>query len=334
MGILFGDGDGNFTNELRYTVPEFDPYRIISTDADLDGDVDALVVSYRIPNGSSLFFFENQGDPVGFTSTSVDFSGEDNAQLELVSPSSKVLNRTGSSMPSGNYYRRNLNLNDKLDDFANMNLVENGEYVLTVRPDPSQPASTPFTVEFNIEGQLHRIAKNAVMSGVQHDFALNLDGGMSVAPRPGGFVLANPPGFGWPNKANVDFQLAADMNFNTLIIDSTIATSTFQPASPLTFTDTATFYWRIKPAGSPNYGPIYAFNMVPSNASCGDADGIAGQLNILDLTFIVNRVFRGGPPPPNFENADLNNDGRFNILDLTLLVDYIFRGGPPPVCAR
>jgi len=334
LGILFGDGDGYFTNEIRYAVPVHDPYRIISTDADLDGDVDALVVSYRIANGSSLFFFENQGNPVGFISMSVDLTGEDNAQLELVSPSNKVLNRVGSSVPSGNYYRRNINLNDKLDDFANMNLVESGDYVLTVRPDPSQPAGTPFTVEFNVDGELHRLAKNAVMSGAQYEFALNLNSGMSVAPRPGGFVHANPPGFGWPNKTNVDFQLSSDLDFYTILIDSTIASSTFQPASPLTITDTSTFYWRIKPAGSPNYSSIYAFNLVSSNSSCGDVDGIAGPINILDLTYIVDRIFRGGPPPPNFANADLNNDGAFNILDLTVIVDYIFRGGQPPVCAR
>lgn len=66
---------------------------------------------------------------------------------------------------------------------------------------------------------------------------------------------------------------------------------------------------------------------------CGDAnsDGSAG--NILDLTFLVDRIFRGGPPSDPPEASDVNCDGGYgNILDLTLMVDRIFRGGPP-VCS-
>ncbi len=332
LGILFGDGDGNFTNELRYSVPIFSPARLVCTDADLDGDADVIVNSSKIPGGSYLILYENQSNPPDFTSMPVDFSGEDNAQLELVSPSQRVLNRIGNSMPSAGYFRRNLNLNDKLDDFANMNLVENGEYVLTVRPDPSQPAGTPFTVEFTADGLPLRLAKNAVMSSAGYDFAVSLAGGVMMAPRSGSFIIINPPVFVWPNKANVDFQLASDLDFNSIIIDSNITSSIFQPANALSIGDTTAFYWRIKPAGSVNYGPIYAFNLVASSPGCGDVDGQAGSINILDLNFLVNLIFRGGAAPPNFENADLNNDGKINILDLNFLVNYIFRGGLPPVC--
>ena len=66
---------------------------------------------------------------------------------------------------------------------------------------------------------------------------------------------------------------------------------------------------------------------------CGDAnsDGTAG--NILDLTFLVDRIFRGGPPSDPPEASDVNCDGGYgNILDLTFVVDRVFRGGPP-VCS-
>ena len=66
---------------------------------------------------------------------------------------------------------------------------------------------------------------------------------------------------------------------------------------------------------------------------CGDAnaDGTAG--NILDLTFLVDRIFRGGPQSDPPVASDLNCDGGYgNILDLTLMVDRIFRSGPP-VCS-
>jgi hypothetical protein len=63
----------------------------------------------------------------------------------------------------------------------------------------------------------------------------------------------------------------------------------------------------------------------------GDVNVDGADANILDLTFLVDRIFRGGPPAPCPEEADVNSDGATsNILDLTYLVDRIFRGGPAP----
>ncbi len=67
----------------------------------------------------------------------------------------------------------------------------------------------------------------------------------------------------------------------------------------------------------------------------GDIDGSGNpSSNILDLTYLVNRIFRGGPIPPCAGEADLNLDSiSGNILDLTFVVNYIFRGGAiPPLC--
>ena len=63
----------------------------------------------------------------------------------------------------------------------------------------------------------------------------------------------------------------------------------------------------------------------------GNVNGDGADANILDLTFLVDRIFRGGPPAGCPKEADTNSDGATsNILDLTFLVDRIFRGGPPP----
>ena len=67
--------------------------------------------------------------------------------------------------------------------------------------------------------------------------------------------------------------------------------------------------------------------------------GIAGDVNndgddatILDLTYLVDFIFRGGPSAVCDDEADVNNDGNpSSILDLTYLVDFIFRGGPAPI---
>ncbi|MGH8015299.1 MAG: hypothetical protein ACREBV_03825, partial [Candidatus Zixiibacteriota bacterium] len=55
-----------------------------------------------------------------------------------------------------------------------------------------------------------------------------------------------------------------------------------------------------------------------------------GLVNILDLTFTVDYIFRGGPGPIPFGIGDANCDGTsMQILDLTYLVDRFFRNGPP-----
>lgn len=63
----------------------------------------------------------------------------------------------------------------------------------------------------------------------------------------------------------------------------------------------------------------------------GDANGDQYDADILDLTSLVNRIFKGSHNPSCFHETDVNSDGSHgNILDLTFLVDFLFRGGPAP----
>jgi hypothetical protein len=77
------------------------------------------------------------------------------------------------------------------------------------------------------------------------------------------------------------------------------------------------------------------------DCNCCNHDGIRGDANydfagpnIADLTYLVDYLFRGGPPPPCPEEGDANGDGAGpNVADLTYLVDFLFRVGPaPPPC--
>ena len=65
----------------------------------------------------------------------------------------------------------------------------------------------------------------------------------------------------------------------------------------------------------------------------GNLNYDADNANIVDLTFLVDRVFQSGPPSICPDEADVNADSTpENILDLTYIVDFLFRGGsaPPP----
>ena len=73
-------------------------------------------------------------------------------------------------------------------------------------------------------------------------------------------------------------------------------------------------------------------NWYSFSAPCGDINGDGNPTNVLDLTYAVDFIFRGGPLPDYIPAADLDGSGEFNILDLTFIVDFIFRGGPAPAC--
>ena len=65
---------------------------------------------------------------------------------------------------------------------------------------------------------------------------------------------------------------------------------------------------------------------------CGDVDYDLVDVNVSDLTYFVDYMFAGGPPPPIASAADVNGSGSIDVSDITFLVDYLFGGGPTPRC--
>jgi thermitase len=65
----------------------------------------------------------------------------------------------------------------------------------------------------------------------------------------------------------------------------------------------------------------------------GNANG-SESVNLGDAVYLVNYVFREGPPPLPPEAGDADCNGQINIGDAVFLVNYTFRGGPAPVRCR
>jgi len=75
----------------------------------------------------------------------------------------------------------------------------------------------------------------------------------------------------------------------------------------------------------------FAFAPDVNAFDCGDVNA-NGSINILDATYLINYLYRGGPAPPYEELADVNNNGSINILDVTYLIAYLYKGGVAPNC--
>ncbi len=64
---------------------------------------------------------------------------------------------------------------------------------------------------------------------------------------------------------------------------------------------------------------------------CGDANGDK-SVDIADAVYIINYVFRGGPPPDPIQSGDANLDFSVNVGDAVYIINFVFKGGPAPKC--
>jgi len=88
--------------------------------------------------------------------------------------------------------------------------------------------------------------------------------------------------------------------------------------------------WNIPQSG--DYA-IIKYIPVECTAIAGDASG-DNKVNIADIVFKVNYVFKGGPEPNPLCLGDDNADGSVNLQDIIYSVNYIFKGGPAPLKSR
>ena len=64
--------------------------------------------------------------------------------------------------------------------------------------------------------------------------------------------------------------------------------------------------------------------------SRGDADN-SGEVDILDVTYIINYLYKSGPEPePHPLMADAEGDGDIDILDSNYIINYLYKNGSPP----
>jgi len=64
---------------------------------------------------------------------------------------------------------------------------------------------------------------------------------------------------------------------------------------------------------------------------CGDVTG-DGVIDIGDVFYLINYLFRSGPAPDPLWIGNVNGDEVVDIGDVVYLINYLFREGPPPTC--
>ena len=56
------------------------------------------------------------------------------------------------------------------------------------------------------------------------------------------------------------------------------------------------------------------------------------MINILDIVYLINNIYKSGPDAEPLESADVNHDISINILDIIYLINNMYKSGPDPEC--
>ncbi|MFH2035832.1 MAG: dockerin type I domain-containing protein, partial [Candidatus Zixiibacteriota bacterium] len=54
-------------------------------------------------------------------------------------------------------------------------------------------------------------------------------------------------------------------------------------------------------------------------------------INILDVTFLISYLYKGGPEPPHRSSADVNASCSIDLIDITYLIEYFYDSGSEPL---
>ena len=84
---------------------------------------------------------------------------------------------------------------------------------------------------------------------------------------------------------------------------------------------------------APDDGPAVVRILADTTSEyiCGDVNNDQG-VDILDIIYLIDYKFKGGPEPIPLEAANVDGAGGIDILDIIYLIDYKFKGGPEPNC--
>ena len=117
--------------------------------------------------------------------------------------------------------------------------------------------------------------------------------------------------------------------FQNQVVLSDAITDTFYQ---ITGRSPETYYYKVRAKDAQNQvGPWSNVEdvVVLETFMRGDADG-DGQINVSDVIYLINYLYKGGPQPVPLESGDANSDGIINSADIVYLINYLFVGGPPP----
>jgi hypothetical protein len=167
---------------------------------------------------------------------------------------------------------------------------------------------------------------------------------------PAAFSLLFPPNkaftprrvsFDWEDAVDPDTadQLWYDLFLSTSYQFYPHLTTTYRWLTASEFTrnlEEGIYYWKVKARdnrGAERWCNQIRYFMVTGlpYSTLGDFNK-DGCIDVSDLVFAINYLYRIGPAPDPLELGDVNCDEKVNAADVVFLINYLFRNGWPPNC--
>ncbi len=140
-------------------------------------------------------------------------------------------------------------------------------------------------------------------------------------------------GFGWAGDTVVQFPWARVTSIDSAAQAVVMETGAYWISDDGNNPAGVVGWWPCNAPPCDNFalGPDIDIQVTIAGASMpGDADN-KRNVNLSDITYLMNWLFEGGPFPPIMNDADANGDCKVNIADVTYLIARIFSGGPAPL---
>lgn len=156
---------------------------------------------------------------------------------------------------------------------------------------------------------------------------------LQLVNPPDGGDLCSPEAFDfvWSQAGQDVFytlQYAEDSNFTTGVVTVTdLEDTTYEVALPR-----GTYFWHVKVATLcgrelPYQDHPFGFSIFDSGDATND-----GLVDLSDVIWILNYLYKNGPEPDPLQSGDANCDGIVDVADAVWLLNYLFKAGSPPCC--
>ena len=121
--------------------------------------------------------------------------------------------------------------------------------------------------------------------------------------------------FHWETPCNLCGSVDADYNENSRV--------SFEEA--YVYTDYNMVWSDPQKSDQSNMAPDTYLGTVLRGDCTGD-----GIVDIEDVLYLINYLYKGGPPPDPLFIGDVNWDGLIDLEDVLYLINYLYKGGPAP----
>jgi len=124
--------------------------------------------------------------------------------------------------------------------------------------------------------------------------------------------------------------ISLDSNFNFVNTIDSIWTNLYTLTADDSLDFGTHYWWKVKATDNTDRSTYSTNTRDFQTWMLGDANGDL-QVNILDVTFLINYLYKGGTPPWPIVMGDIDGSCSINILDVTYLINYLYKSGPAPL---